>query len=166
MSSIEALVAVVRAGLDRLERLARDADHDQPWTVMTDYDGPKIRVNDTLEGVWQREGAGVGGAYRCDDPYDDCGSARACYEAEAHLIAQRADPARVLRDVTARRALLERLLAEQHRMEEDGWYSCSQTGEECYDDSRRDEPCDCGRDARVLAYLELLAQPYADREQP
>jgi hypothetical protein len=63
---IAALAKQARDGLARLERLADDADHRQPWTVATDWGGPKIRVNDTLDGTWVRDGAGVSGAYTCD----------------------------------------------------------------------------------------------------
>jgi hypothetical protein len=102
---IAALAKQARDGLARLERLADDADHRQPWTVATDWGGPKIRVNDTLDGTWVRDGAGVSGAYTCDDPYDDCRDARARYESEAQLIVERCDPERLRADVAARRTL-------------------------------------------------------------
>ena len=74
----------------------------------------------------------------------------------------------VLREVDARRKLVDLLLAEKHHVEDgDCWYTCAAAteehdgGETC-DDTRLGKPCDCGRDARVGAYLELLAQPYQE----
>lgn len=152
-SGVEALAATVRRGLDRLERLARDADHNQPWTMTTGWDGPRVRVNNTLDGEWQRDGIGVSGAYTCDDPYDDCRDARASYEAEAQLIVQLADPARVLAEVAAKRALVDALLAEEHDAGDRFYYD-----ERC--PARDGKACDCGRDERVAAYLAILARPY------
>ena len=74
---------------------------------------------------------------------------------------------RAHREVAAKQALLDRLLAEPHeRFEEDHWYSCGALEDSdgtylCYNDSRVGE-CTCGRDARIRAYLELLAQPYQE----
>lgn len=65
-------------------------------------------------------------------------------------------PARTLVAVQRDRRLLDLLLAEEHtpvRIGPDD-FSC----ETQYDPPRR---CDCGRDVRVVAYLELLTEPYA-----
>jgi hypothetical protein len=59
----------------------------------------------------------------------------------------------VLREVEARRKLVAHLLVEPHHRWP-GVSACSVlvgSGE-----------CNCGRDARVTAYLELLAQPYQE----
>lgn len=153
---IAALAKQARDGLDRLERLADDADHLQCWTVTTDYDGPKIHVNDTLDDIWVRDGAGVSGAYTCDDPYDDCREARARYESEAQLIVERCDPERLRADVAARRTLLDEALAWRHglvRWDHDRVLAC---------DSVLGKPCDCGRGTRVRAVLTALAAPYQE----
>lgn len=72
---------------------------------------------------------------------------------------------RVLAEVDAKRRLLDRALAKQHTVCEDGWYTCGaateeRDGGECCDEGRIG-PCDCGRDAEVDAVLGLLALPYA-----
>lgn len=83
----------------------------------------------------------------------------------AHIA--RHDPARTLREVEAKRALLGDLTAERHDVVEDCWYTCAAAteeddgGESC-DDTKRGGPCNCGRDARVNRSLRLLAQPFAD----
>lgn len=70
-----------------------------------------------------------------------------------HIVRQ--EPARTLRDVEAKRRLLDLLLAEKHG-----------PSEEARDDSCRaykpGHQCECGRDARVTAYLTLLAEPYLE----
>lgn len=87
-------------------------------------------------------------------------------EAE-HIV--RHDPARVLREIDAKRQLLADFLAEPHfRNEEDNWYTCAALVDEdgepvCIDESRAPGPCDCGRDARVHRRAVILALPYADR---
>lgn len=73
---------------------------------------------------------------------------------------------RAHREIEAKRAMVDRLLAEPHdRFEEDHWFTCGAAKDSdgeylCYNDSRRGR-CDCGRDGRVHAYLTLLAQPYS-----
>jgi hypothetical protein len=57
-----------------------------------------------------------------------------------------------------RLSLLAAVLERPHLVVDgDGWYSCARTGEDCYDDARRDGPCDCGRDDEVREVLLLLA---------
>jgi hypothetical protein len=56
----------------------------------------------------------------------------------------------VLREAEARRKLVGRLLAEPHVRTP--WLCESEAG----------DPCDCGRDVRVAAYLTLLAEPYQE----
>jgi len=85
----------------------------------------------------------------------------------AHIA--RHEPARVLREVEAKRQLLADVLAEQHfSHEEDHWYSCAALTDDqgdplCFDEARAPGPCDCGRDNRVQRRLHFLALPYADR---
>lgn len=79
------------------------------------------------------------------------------------------DPARVLREIDAKRQLLADVLSEPHFMSaDDHWNTCPAVVDEdgvpvCLDESRAPGPCDCGREARVARRLHLLALPYADR---
>jgi hypothetical protein len=89
-------------------------------------------------------------------------------------------PARILRDVTAKRSLLAAITAEPHDYNPgDEFYSCSQAvdpdeddpgenypGSGCSNEERAGQPCDCGRDARVLRVLRILAGVYGTAEAP
>ncbi|MFD8596984.1 DUF6221 family protein [Kitasatospora sp. NPDC059646] len=75
--------------------------------------------------------------------------------------------ARELAEVDAKRGLITLLLDTTHTVCEDPWYTCGaatkeREGERCPDNNRRGH-CDCGRDRLVLAGLQLLALPYAER---
>lgn len=144
---MDELVEWLRARLDEEERIARAATlgpwvqsgiGDYGWTVDFGRPGAGVETADSDQGL-----------------------------ADADFIAAH-NPARVLRDVEARRQLLADLLSDQHhRNEEDHWYSCAALidadGEPlCFDDSRAPGACDCGRDARVARRVRLLALPYAD----
>lgn len=88
-------------------------------------------------------------------------------EQQAHIVEW--DPARVLREIDAKRELLADVLSEPHfRSADDHWNTCPAVVDEdgvpvCLDESRAPGPCDCGRDARVGRRLRLLALPYVDR---
>ncbi|MGY1549607.1 DUF6221 family protein [Streptomyces sp. MN6] len=71
------------------------------------------------------------------------------------------DPARVLREIDAKRQLLADLLAEPHVEVDDPFYSCAVVARA--DVKRYGGPCDCGRDDRQLRRLHILLLPYADR---
>jgi hypothetical protein len=87
-----------------------------------------------------------------------------------------ADPARMLREVKAKRDLIAAILAEKHDwVAGDEFYSCSQAvdyaglnhesrepGSACSDPDRAGQPCDCGRDARVERLLRILAGIYEE----
>ncbi|MEU0102407.1 DUF6221 family protein [Streptomyces sp. NPDC006267] len=98
------------------------------------------------------------------DRAEECASANWAGIAE-HIV--RHDPARVLREVDAKRRMLDDLLAERHTIVEDCWYTCAaateeRDGDESCDEGRQGGPCDCGRDARVNRRLRLLVLPHAD----
>ena len=90
-----------------------------------------------------------------------------------------ADPARMAREVKAKRDLLAAILAERHDyIPGDSYYSCSQAvdpyeddpsekypGSGCSDECRAGQPCDCGRDARVERLLRIIAGVYEEGEQ-
>lgn len=82
---------------------------EETWCAVDTPFGPEVRIGtgDDVDGKWSRESLGVDAAYRCDDPYDDCDSARAGYLAEAQLIAEHGNPAAVLRRVAAERKILD-----------------------------------------------------------
>ncbi|MEV4749055.1 hypothetical protein AB0K21_21975 [Streptosporangium sp. NPDC049248] len=77
------------------------------------------------------------------------------------------------RDTTARceaeLAELDVIEAIPHeRVDGDEWFSCAQARDEdgelsCYNDDRRGEPCDCGRDALVDRLIRIKASGYRYR---
>ena len=86
----------------------------------------------------------------------------------AHIA--RHDPARVLAECAAIRALIADFTAEKHEVVEDCWYTCASAteerdGGECCDDSRRGTGCDCGLEFRARATLAPLASIYADHPE-
>jgi hypothetical protein len=92
-------------------------------------------------------------------------------EAGAHVVKH--DPARVLREVAAKRQIIAAVTAEPHDYnDDDPWYSCAlavapgetEPGSVCCNDTKTTGQCDCGRDRRVLAILRPLAS--IDRDHP
>lgn len=74
----------------------------------------------------------------------------------AEHIVRSADPATVLRDVAAKRVLLNQALAWEHglvRWDHNTVRACEVV---------IGKPCDCGRDERVLQVLQALAAPYQE----
>ena len=95
----------------------------------------------------------------------------------AHIARQ--DPARTLREVEAKRLLLDAALADRHHISGDQYEACPRTtaadgldaktlaalealNEERLQEDGDEPECSCGRDARVRRTLELLALPYSD----
>jgi hypothetical protein len=80
------------------------------------------------------------------------------------------DPAAVLADIAAKRAIIVEVQSWKHaRNEEDCWYSCAQAKDECgdwhcCDDGRAGSACDCGLDSRKRKILGPLASAYAHRD--
>jgi Family of unknown function (DUF6221) len=73
------------------------------------------------------------------------------------------DPARVLAEVAAKRAMLDDLLAEPHHVDdEDEYRSCESVWRKVQLPGSGPVTCTCGRDERVLRRVTLMAQPYAD----
>jgi hypothetical protein len=81
------------------------------------------------------------------------------------------DPARVLREVTAKRALLEDINAEKHLVVDgDPYFTCNaateeRDGGESWAREKWGTACGCGRDDRVERRLKLLAAPYSDHPE-
>ncbi|TXS34750.1 DUF6221 family protein [Streptomyces sp. OR43] len=137
------LVQFIRARLDEDEQTAQDAtgsewgdvDPQQPYVI---WDVKARQKNRTL--------MDVGRLASVVSP-----------ENRAHIA--RHDPARVLREVAAKRLMLDEALASRHHVSSDQYEtrpSATEAGREptCWDS--------CGRDARVHRTLELLAMPYVD----
>ncbi|MBD3549863.1 DUF6221 family protein [Streptomyces sp. JV180] len=102
------------------------------------------------------------------------------YDADAKYIALH-DPARTLREVEAKRGLLDAALSDRHHVSADQYETCpcatATDGlaaytlaalEELNEERRQEDGVEpqcwesCGRDARVRRTLHLLALPYAD----
>jgi len=96
----------------------------------------------------------------------------------------RHDPARTLREVEAKRQLVDAALADRHHVSADQYETCPRATAadgldestlaalEALNEERRQEDglepeCwdSCGRDARVRRTLELLALPYSDHPE-
>lgn len=106
MTDTDRMVVWLRAAMDAAWRDAEAAPDEQLRAVDTPS-GPEVHVGEgDFDGKWSREGQGVDAAYRCDDPYDDCDSARHGYLAEARMLAAHGTRTAVLRRITADRELL------------------------------------------------------------
>jgi hypothetical protein len=139
VSGIDTLAAAVRATCDRDEHLARELSAWADGTGRADsggYDFARLMGEPAV------------GPFGGQSPVRNWSTGQD--------IAKLADPVRVLREVAALRALVDALLAEPHAPVEEGrrYYPCQVDA---------DPPglCDCGRDARVTAYLQWLAWPYS-----
>ncbi|MFD3955913.1 MULTISPECIES: DUF6221 family protein [Streptomyces] len=164
----DALVAFLKARLDDDERVARAATPG-PWcdsggyVTNIDEDGHS-RVQVTDFGTQDEDSEGGGPQGQADS---------------AHIARQ--DPARTLREVEAKRGLLDAALADRHHVSADQYETCPRATAadgldettlaalEALNEERRQEygvepTCweSCGRDARVRRTLELLALPYSD----
>jgi hypothetical protein len=81
-----------------------DGPSPRPWVAVTDADsGPCVRTGVDQEPEWQREVNHQ--VWHCDDEADGCPEQARMWISEAEHMA-RHDPARVLRDVEAKRRLL------------------------------------------------------------
>jgi Family of unknown function (DUF6221) len=76
------------------------------------------------------------------------------------------DPARVLAEVDAKRAMVDLLLADKHHVADDQWYTCPAATRErdggTYAETDGGGRCTCRRDERVTAYLAVLAEAYGE----
>jgi hypothetical protein len=145
----DSILAFITAKLDERERVARAATSPPWWDRLVDM-LPIAR----LEQVSDDE-AGFVTNQRAD---------------AAHIVLN--DPAQIIRDVAADRAILAEVQTWKHDYNDsDPYYSCSQAsstwqddrspGSGCDDEDRAGKPCDCGVDQRRMAILTALAQPFA-----
>ncbi|MFC7817584.1 DUF6221 family protein [Streptomyces sp. NPDC057367] len=156
------LVQWLRAQLDEDERIAR-ASVEQASVNLAGAEPSSVSVWHVVD----RPATGTFVATR--DQWERVAEVVPTYGgAHADHIATH-DPERVLREIDAKRQLLDDFLAEPHfHNEEDNWYTCAALVDEdgepvCIDESRAPGPCDCGRDRRVRRRVAILALPYADR---
>ncbi|MBT2430561.1 hypothetical protein J7F02_34565 [Streptomyces sp. ISL-112] len=156
----DALVAFLKARLDDDERVARavgfDGIESEPFLWSSSY--LILRQN-------------TGGESKTTSELDT--------ELAAHIARQ--DPARTLREVEAKRRLLDAALADHHHVSADQYETCPRATavdgldagtlaalEDLNDERRQEDGVEpkcwdsCGRDARVRRTLELLALPYSD----
>lgn len=134
----DGLIEFLRARLDEDEAAAAEAKQATTgrWTAReTDWGGGAVVEDDC--------GALILPTTRSDSQYQ-------------HIARQ--DPARVLREVQAKRQLLAELESEGHASVAPGGST------EIYCDADYDHggTCTCGRDERVGRYTRILALPYAD----
>jgi hypothetical protein len=140
MTSIDELAAIVRAGCDKRERLAREL------AAWADGSG-RMPGSDAFEFHKLIGDPAVG-------PFGGQSSIRNWGTGQD--IAKLADPHRVLAEVASKRALLAEALGWEHglvRWDHNVVRAC---------ESVIGKPCDCGRDERVRAVLTLLAAPYQE----
>lgn len=148
MIDIDALAARVKAGLDADEAIARAVSVPPDW-----YQGSEVDddwATDELLCMWPPE---FHTSYEEDKHWR--GETISWPENCAHIA--RWDPTRILRDVAAKRRLLDLLLAEKHggvwSVDHNRFFHC---------DAEAGGLCDCGRDERVAAYLGVLAEAYEE----
>jgi len=140
------LIERLRAELDRLEAIARDASCG-PWVVGSSFGAQNTRVfqqGSLIDSV----GQAVFQAQVSNSPQ--------CRENAAYIVANGPDVA--LRTIQAHRAILDEAVSWWHEEHEDGWYSCGLT-ESCINDLARGS-CTCGLDARREVILRALASIY------
>lgn len=156
------LIEFVEARLDEDKAIARAAygETEQDWTIDTDPDLPAKHVQGrpsikTSGMGWQTTSGD--GIWSCDDPEDDCRIYRREDKADAEHIVH-FDPARVLREVEAKRAIIAdhsspraAFLAADPFVGTGTRQSRRQMGEWC--DHHEDFECQT---------LKLLAAPYSD----
>jgi len=143
------LVEQLRAAIDADERIAKAAT-DGPW-----------RVNDQIyaEAIYGPSNETVVGGGRWGD------EASVFDTTEDAIYIAHNDPKSKLAMVAAHRELLADLLAEKHMVVDgDNWFTCAvatyeRDGGSC-DNELAGDKCDCGRDARVLRRVKLLAKGY------
>lgn len=138
MTDIDTLAARIRGGLDQRQQAA-DRQRSELWWI-----GSGARID-----VYDSRGVQVGdiGIHGEDGP----GSTRTVTVTEAVQRALLAGSPLTQEQLVDRdRRLLDLLLAEPHGRTP--WLCESEAG----------DPCDCGRDARVAAYLAVLAKAYEE----
>ena len=159
----EPLVGFLEARLAEDEKVAHEAADTADAEVWeSDSDGETVRgfggsLQDVLRSGWQT---------------GDCG-----HDCPEVTHAARFDPAWVLAHCSAQRALIADLTAERHLAVPDddnyeGWQiqTCPVAtvehdgGAYFNEEQRRGRSCLCGRDARVIRRLRILAQPYAGHD--
>ncbi|RPK56204.1 hypothetical protein EES43_24490 [Streptomyces sp. ADI96-02] len=152
----DALVAFLKARLDDDAQAARKAASREQGGASWRLEGASVRAGDgapVARHTWADEGA--------------------------HIARQ--DPARTLREVEAKRQLIDGALSDRHHVSADQYETCPRATavdgldastaaalEDLNEERRHEDGVEpecwesCGRDARVRRTLELLALPYSD----
>jgi hypothetical protein len=150
--SIDELAAIVRAGLDKDQRDAEKHACALDCLRATAQDWHQVRNDRHRAGTMQALRSVDLGNLGQDIPGHPGRTGHGI-----HYVGMRGtamDPARVLAEVGAKRALLDHVLGWEHHH----WPGVSR----CEADAFPGERCTCGRDTRVQAVLTLLAQPYQE----
>jgi hypothetical protein len=100
---VDDLIAFLTARLDEDEAAAKAAETGTPWHAAAGQFGPRVTTGPGEDDHWDREISYA--VWVCDDEADGCPDDSRAVMAEARHIA-RHDPARALREVEAKRALL------------------------------------------------------------
>jgi len=163
-SGVNALVTFLRARLDHDEQLATLASdgYASNWEAVRGAYGPEVRAVGRDEEQWTREIAFA--VWTCEDEVDGCPDVTRGLMSEAEHIA-RHDPARVLREVEAKRKRLDFLESLGHDMGDEDfptYSSCRALNEPGSLGDIEVGYCSCGRDVlRRRMYL-IEAMPYSD----
>jgi hypothetical protein len=161
------MVVWLRETLDAAQRDAEAADavDPAPWTADVNPQGAPERFRSGRPDT----GAGMIKDAEGDDLWDCEGSDTLCMTGASARHAARHNPHAVLRRITADRELLDDLLAEQHTVACDPFYTCEAATEErdggANPMTKGERPCDCGRDNRVERRVGLLAEGWGWTEE-
>lgn len=155
------IVEFLKARLDEDERdatAATEAVADKHW-----HQSLRMREVVTRTPQLSAEDIGVFGVVRSVDPWDEPGPDPVLEHVARH------DPARVLADVAAKRAIVEWQISRPHRGQVTDYDGCDSRRDSGAEDSEGNTiweatglPCSCGRDEAVVVVLGYLAAPYAD----
>jgi hypothetical protein len=179
---VTTLIEFLRARIDEDEAAALAAvDPECPGThwqwVTTETDTPVAHGD--LDEAQEHQKVALRTVEHVDYPpetgYGSLPAFLIVYTEEVHAGAgehvTRHDPARVLSEVTAKRALLEDINAEKHLVVDgDPYFTCNaateeRDGGESWAREKWGTACGCGRDDRVERRLKLLAAPYSDHPE-
>lgn len=166
--AVSSILAFLTARLDEAQALAEAAQKidPAPWSAGVDEEGPGPHGR-AVQGNGMVIAADEVGLWDCE------GSFTLCMTVPTTRHVAHWDPARVLREIEAKRELLAEIASWKHDyVDGDTWFSCAQAvnpfdkdgapGSGCSNEHRAGEPCDCGLDRRRKKILKALAKPYAD----
>jgi hypothetical protein len=137
------LVTWLKAQLQAEERAARFATRGgDRWSYIAGPYGPQVNLGDGV--LWAREDVNVQ-VWQCDDEADGCPEEARAMAAEGKHVALH-DPTRVLAEVAAKRAILDR--------HDRAWANVR---------AHPEDMASKGADLTMVAVVKALAAPYADK---